>query len=93
MESRMCFKSLGALVVPGGQTMNPSTKDLLQAVESVVSEKVIVLPNNKNIVLTAGQVHNLTNKTVKVIPTKTVPRGWLLYWHLTMNPILIPIPR
>jgi uncharacterized protein len=69
------LNSLGALVVPGGQTMNPSTKDLLQAVESVGAAKVIVLPNNKNIILTANQVHSLTRKSVKVIPTKTVPQG------------------
>ncbi len=69
------FSSLGAFVVPGGQTMNPSTKDLLQGVESVVADKVIILPNNKNIVLTAGQVQSLTEKTVKVVPTKTVPQG------------------
>jgi uncharacterized protein len=69
------FKSLGALIVPGGQTMNPSTKELLQAVESVVSDKVIVLPNNKNIILTASQVHSLTKKSIKVVPTKTVPQG------------------
>jgi uncharacterized protein len=69
------FSSLGAYVVPGGQTMNPSTKDLLQAVESVVADKVIILPNNKNIILTAGQVQSLTRKTVKVVPTKTVPQG------------------
>jgi len=69
------FNSLGALVVPGGQTMNPSTKDLLTAVQSVGSDKIILLPNNKNIILTAGQVHNLTDKTIKVLPTKTVPQG------------------
>ena len=69
------FSSLGAFVVPGGQTMNPSTKDLLQGVESVAADKVIILPNNKNIVLTAGQVQSLTQKTVKVVPTKTVPQG------------------
>jgi len=69
------FNSLGALVVPGGQTMNPSTKDLLEAVESVESDKVILLPNNKNIILTAGQVHSLTEKSVKVLSTKTVPQG------------------
>jgi DAK2 domain fusion protein YloV len=69
------FNSLGAFVVPGGQTMNPSTKDLLMAVESAVPDKVIILPNNKNIILTAGQVHALTKKNVKVIPTKTVPQG------------------
>jgi DAK2 domain fusion protein YloV len=69
------FKSLGATVVPGGQTMNPSTKDLLRAVESVVSDRVIILPNNKNIVLTANQVQSLTTKTIQVVPTKTIPQG------------------
>jgi len=69
------FKSLGAAVVPGGQTMNPSTKDLLQAVESVVSDKVVILPNNENIVLTANQVQSLTTKSIKVVPTETVPQG------------------
>ena len=70
------FSSLGAAaVVPGGQTMNPSTKDLLQAVESAFSDKVIILPNNKNIVLTANQVQSLTKKTVEVVPTKTIPQG------------------
>jgi len=70
------FTSLGTTaIVPGGQTMNPSTKDLLQAVEAVPSEKVIILPNNKNIVLTAGQVQSLTKKTVKVVPAKTIPQG------------------
>ena len=70
------FSSLGATaIVPGGQTMNPSTKDLLQAVDSVASEKVIILPNNKNIVLTANQVQSLTTKTIEVVPTKTIPQG------------------
>jgi DAK2 domain fusion protein YloV len=70
------FTSLGAtFIVPGGQTMNPSTKDLLQAVEAVPSEKVIILPNNKNIVLTAGQVQSLTRKKIEVVPTRTVPQG------------------
>jgi len=70
------FTSLGAAaIVPGGQTMNPSTKDLLQTVESVASDKVIILPNNKNIVLTAGQVQPLTEKSVQVVPTKTIPQG------------------
>jgi len=70
------FTSLGAtFIVPGGQTMNPSTKDLLQAVEAVASEKVIILPNNKNIVLTASQVQSLTKKIVEVVPTTTIPQG------------------
>ena len=70
------FTSLGAsAVVPGGQTMNPSTKDLLQAVELVPSDKVIILPNNKNIVATANQVHSLTSKTIGVVPAETIPQG------------------
>ncbi len=70
------FNSLGAAcVVPGGQTMNPSTKDLLQAVESVPAEKLIILPNNKNIVLTANQLPSVTERTVEVVPTETIPQG------------------
>jgi uncharacterized protein len=70
------FKSLGAsAVVPGGQTMNPSVKEILQQVDDVPSKKVIVLPNNKNIVLSASQVKPLTSKEVVVIPTKTLPQG------------------
>jgi DAK2 domain fusion protein YloV len=70
------FGSLGAAaVVPGGQTMNPSTKDILLAVQSVPSENVIILPNNKNIILTANQVQSLTEKKIKVVPTKTIPQG------------------
>jgi DAK2 domain fusion protein YloV len=70
------FSSLGAAaVVPGGQTMNPSTKDLLQAVESTFSDNVIILPNNKNIVLTANQVQTLTKKTVMVVPSESIPQG------------------
>jgi len=70
------FSSLGAsAIVPGGQTMNPSTKDLLQAVELVTSDKVIILPNNTNIVATAGQVQSLTTKTIEVVPTATIPQG------------------
>jgi len=70
------FNSLGvAAVVPGGRTMNPSTKDLLQAVNSVASDKVIILPNNKNVIPAARKVRSLTDKTVKVVATQTVPQG------------------
>jgi len=70
------FTSLGVTaIVPGGQTMNPSTKDLLQAVESVTSDKVIILPNNKNIVMAAEQVRPLTEKSVEIVPTETIPQG------------------
>ena len=70
------FTSLGVtVIVPGGQTMNPSTKDLLQAVEQAASDKVIILPNNKNIVATANQVQSLTEKKIEVVPTTTIPQG------------------
>jgi DAK2 domain fusion protein YloV len=70
------FSSLGAVyVVPGGQTMNPSTKDILQAVESTISDKIIILPNNKNIISTAKQVEELTQKNVAVVPSRTIPQG------------------
>ncbi len=70
------FTSLGTTaIVPGGQTMNPSTKDILQAVKTVASDKVIILPNNKNIVLTAEQVKSLSDKIVEVVPTQTIPQG------------------
>jgi DAK2 domain fusion protein YloV len=70
------FTSLGVTaIIPGGQTMNPSTKDLLQAVEKAVSDKAIILPNNKNIVATANQVQPLTEKKIEVVPTTTIPQG------------------
>jgi hypothetical protein len=70
------FNSLGnAIIVPGGQTMNPSVHQLFQAVESAPSNNVIILPNNKNIILTASQVESLTSKRVRVVPTKTIPQG------------------
>ena len=70
------FASLGATaIVSGGQTMNPSTKEILQAVKKVNSDKVIILPNNKNIVLTAEQVKGLTDKRIEIVPTHTIPQG------------------
>jgi len=70
------FNSLGAtIIVPGGQTMNPSVRELLQAVQSAPSDNIILLPNNKNIILTASQVESLAPKRVRVIPTRTIPQG------------------
>jgi uncharacterized protein len=70
------FASLGTTaIIHGGQTMNPSTKEILQAVKDVASNKVIILPNNKNIVLTAQQVQKLTDKQIEIIPTHTIPQG------------------
>ena len=62
-------------VVDGGQTMNPSIEDLLEAIEAVNSNEIFVLPNNSNIILAAQQAAELTEKTVHVLPTKSVPMG------------------
>ena len=70
------FASLGvAGVIPGGQTMNPSTKDILDAVEKLRSNKIIILPNNKNIIMTAEKVQPLTSKQIYVVPATTIPQG------------------
>lgn len=70
------FESLGVgRIVTGGQTMNPSTQDILQAIESVKTDQVIVLPNNKNIIPAAEQAKALSKKQVAIIPTKTMPQG------------------
>jgi DAK2 domain fusion protein YloV len=71
------LKSLGVdVVVSGGQTMNPPTKDLLDAVEKVVAEDVFILPNNKNIILTANAAAAASERSVGVIPTKSVPQSF-----------------
>jgi uncharacterized protein len=70
------FRGLGVdAIVEGGQTMNPSTQDMLTAIESVPYEEVILLPNNKNVILAAKQVLGLTKKNVHVIETHSVPQG------------------
>lgn len=70
------FKELGAdAIVTGGQTMNPSTEDILRAVNRTPANTVIVLPNNKNIIMAAEQCAPLTEKKVIVVPTTTVPQG------------------
>ena len=70
------FLNLGVdQIISGGQTMNPSTQDILEAVNKVPAETVFVLPNNKNIIMAAEQVNALTPKNVVVISSKTVPQG------------------
>ncbi len=70
------FKELGAdMVVSGGQTMNPSTDDILSAIEATPARNVFVLPNNKNIIMAAEQTVNLADRKVYVLPTKTVTQG------------------
>ena len=79
------FQNLGVDgIISGGQTMNPSTQDILEAVNKVPAETVIVLPNNKNIIMAAEQVDALTPKNVVVIPSKTVPQG--ITAMLSFNP-------
>jgi DAK2 domain fusion protein YloV len=70
------FRSMGAsALVEGGQTMNPSTQDLLKAVEALPQAEVILLPNNGNIVMAAKQVPDLSSKKVRVVPTDSLPQG------------------
>jgi len=70
------LRSMGAAaIVPGGQTMNPSTEQLFQAIQSLPCNQVIILPNNGNVVMTARQAAALSGKDVRVIPTETVPQG------------------
>lgn len=70
------FYSVGTtIVVPGGETMNPSVQDLLQAVEATHSDQVIILPNNANIAMAARQVRALTKKMVEIVPSETIPQG------------------
>ncbi|HSJ86888.1 MAG TPA: DAK2 domain-containing protein [Anaerolineales bacterium] len=70
------FASLGvAALVEGGQTMNPSTQDILNSFEQLPTDKIIILPNNKNIVMAANQAKDVTVKKVAVVPSKTIPQG------------------
>ena len=70
------FADLGVdAVVSGGQTMNPSTEDILAAVQSVPAKTVLVLPNNKNIIMAAEQAQKLADRKVIVLPTRTIPQG------------------
>ncbi|APM38750.1 DAK2 domain-containing protein [Clostridium kluyveri] len=70
------FQDLGVdYVIEGGQTMNPSTEDILNCINKLNAENIFVLPNNKNIIMAANQAAELSDKVVRVIPTKTIPQG------------------
>ncbi len=74
--NRRLFESLGATrVIEGGQTMNPSAADILEAIEAVPTDDVIVLPNNSNVVLTAEQAASMSDKRVRVVPSRSVQAG------------------
>lgn len=73
---KQIFEDLGVdYVIEGGQTMNPSTQDILKCINTLNAENIFVLPNNKNIIMAASQAAELTDKNVIVIPTKTIPQG------------------
>ncbi|MEK3800221.1 DAK2 domain-containing protein [Peribacillus sp. FSL H8-0477] len=81
------FKSIGAtVVIEGGQTMNPSTEDIVKAIEEANAETIIILPNNKNIIMAAQQAKDVVSEQVIVIPSKTVPQGMSAL--LSFNPAL-----
>jgi DAK2 domain fusion protein YloV len=70
------FRGLGvSAIIPGGQTMNPSTEEILAAVDTVDADKVIILPNNGNVILSAQQVPHLTSKEIYIVPADTMPQG------------------
>lgn len=70
------FKDLGVdYIIPGGQTMNPSTEEIVKSIEKVNAENIFILPNNKNIIMSATQAAELSEKNVIVIPTKSIPQG------------------
>ena len=75
--NRRLFESLGATrVIEGGQSMNPSAKDILDAIEAVPTDDVLVLPNNSNVILTAEQAATMSEKNVRVIPSRSVQAGF-----------------
>jgi len=79
------FASLGvAAIVEGGQTMNPSTQEILSAFENLPTDKVVILPNNKNIILAAQAAKEVTVKNVYIVPSSTIPQGLSAMMH--MNP-------
>ncbi len=80
------LKSLGVdVVVSGGQTMNPSTKDLYDAVEKTPAESVIILPNNSNIIMAANSACELTKKPCSVVPTKSVPQSFAAMFAVNLE--------
>jgi fatty acid kinase len=74
--NRRLFEDLGAeRIVEGGQTMNPSTADLLAAVDATAADEVVLLPNNSNVVMSAEQAARVAGKPVQVVPTTSIPAG------------------
>src|SRR5699024_4278477 len=73
---KQTFESIGVTtVIEGGQTMNPSTEDIIKAIELTNAKHTFILPNNKNIILAANQAKDVTDKAITIIPTRSVPQG------------------
>jgi len=88
----LIFASLGAAaIVGGGQTMNPSTQDILKSFENLPTDKVIILPNNKNIIMAANQAKEVTVKQVAVVPSRTIPQGLAAMLALQLDGEVDPV--
>lgn len=86
------FASLGvAALVEGGQTMNPSTQEILKAFEDLPTDQVIILPNNKNIILAAQAAKEVTVKKVHIVPSRTIPQGLAAMMHLNLEGDLVKV--
>jgi len=86
------FASLGvAALVEGGQTMNPSTQEILKSFEDLPTDRVIILPNNKNIILAAQAAKEVTVKNVHIVPSRTIPQGLAAMMHLNLDGDLVKI--
>ena len=72
-------------IIEGGQTMNPSTKDFLEAIEKIDADKIFILPNNSNIIMAANQAKDISEKTIAVIPTKTIPQGFQALMNMSLQ--------
>ncbi len=83
------FKDLGVdVIIEGGQTMNPSTQDILEAVDKINARNIVILPNNGNIIMAAQQARDISKKNVHVVPTKSIPQG--ITAVIALNPELSP---
>lgn len=83
------FKSMGAThIISGGQTMNPSTEDIVKVIEQSQCNRAIILPNNKNILMASEQAANIVDVDTVVIPTKSIPQGITALFNMTKNHLL-----
>lgn len=72
-------------IIEGGQTMNPSTKDFIEAIDSIEKDNIFILPNNSNIIMAANQAKQVSKKNISVIPTKTIPQGFSALMNMNLS--------